>query len=70
MATEWKVEGKGPATKIMATCPVCHTSRTFHGVPVKVVKQLFKHNLCDGLVEPIPTKIRDLYWDRTVVSHC
>ena len=52
--TEWKVEGTGSPTKIIATCPLCHTSRTFEGVPVRVVKQLLKHNLCDGLVEAIP----------------
>jgi hypothetical protein len=70
MATQWQVEGTGSATKIIAICPVCHTSRTFHGVPVKIVKQLFKHDLCDELVEPIPTEIRNLYWDCTVVSQC
>ena len=68
--TEWKVEGIGSAAKIIATCQLCLTSRTFQGVPVKVVKQLLKHNLCDGLVESIPTEIRNLYWDRTVVSQC
>lgn len=68
MQTEWKVEGRGAATKIIANCPACHTLRQFHGDPMKVVQEKFKHNLCNGLVESIPTEIRDQYWERAAVS--
>jgi hypothetical protein len=68
MATEWKVMGNKAATKITATCPVCHTGATLHGEPGKVIRKRFKHNGCKGLVESIPTAIRDEYWDRAVVS--
>lgn len=73
MATEWKVEGTGAKTKIIATCPVCHYTQTFLdddglGDHLKVIQRQFKHNLCNGLIENIPPEIRDLYWQRAVIS--
>jgi hypothetical protein len=68
MATEWKVEGEGPKTKITANCPVCHSGATMIGEPFAVIKAKFKHNGCKALVESVPVKTRDEYWQRAVVS--
>jgi hypothetical protein len=74
MATEWKVEGVGPTTKIRAICHVCHYGATIPGndllePSLKVIQQTFQHGpLCKGLAEPIPPEIREKYWNRTVVS--
>ncbi len=68
MATEWKVEGSGPKTKITANCPVCRSGVSICGEPKKVIRSKFKHNGCKGLVESVPTNIRDDYWQRAVVS--
>jgi hypothetical protein len=70
MATDWKVEGNGPKTKIKASCPVCHSEATMHGDPGKVIHEKFKHGGCEALVEPIPMDIRDEYWQRAVISRC
>jgi hypothetical protein len=71
MATEWKVEGKGAETRIKANCPACKSGEKFHNVPAEEFVHLrFKHGGCKGLVETIPTEIRDLYWERAVVSRC
>jgi hypothetical protein len=78
MATEWKVEGQGTGTKIIAECPVCHSGRTFPFRGIFPFHEIsgpkfnnalrFKHNLCGGLEEGIPNDIRDEYWQRAVIS--
>jgi hypothetical protein len=71
MATEWKVEGTGLATKINANCPKCHARETLCGdEPLKVVDRKFKHTGCEGYDEPLPPEILELYWQRAVVSQC
>ena len=69
--TNWKVEGTAAVTKIIANCPVCHSGETFHDVPAKEFMSrrfMLKHSGCNGLLEPIPTEIRDEYMKRKIVD--
>jgi len=66
-ASKWKVEGKGPLTKIVVSCPLCNSGATLRGDdPKKVIRERFKHNGCKGRLEAIPEDIRDEYWKRAI----
>jgi hypothetical protein len=76
MGTTWKIQGPRPKAKIIAECPVCHTTQAFldEGDPInaieghkRVIKSTFKHNGCGGLVEKIPIDIQREYWDSVVL---
>ena len=66
--TEWKVEGGGQATRILANCLACHNSAMMYGPPEKGSRQVFRHGGCAGKVEAIPKEIIDLYLQRAVIS--